>query len=86
MHLCLAKLTADLIEGVAILFAVFIVVFVSALNDWRKERQFRGLQQKVEGDHLFPIIRNGEMVQVAIAEVLVGDICQLRYGRYPCDY
>ncbi len=32
------------IEGVAILVAVIIVVFVTAFNDWSKERQFRGLQ------------------------------------------
>ena len=35
---------ADWIEGVAILLAVIIVVFVTAFNDWSKEKQFRGLQ------------------------------------------
>ena len=32
------------IEGFAILVAVIIVVFVTAFNDWSKEKQFRGLQ------------------------------------------
>ena len=32
------------IEGAAILIAVVIVVFVTAFNDWSKEKQFRGLQ------------------------------------------
>ena len=36
------------IEGAAILVAVFIVVIVTALNDWTKERQFRGLQKKLD--------------------------------------
>jgi P-type Ca2+ transporter type 2B len=35
---------ADWIEGLAILLAVVIVVFVTAFNDWTKEKQFRGLQ------------------------------------------
>lgn len=33
---------AGWIEGVAILVAVLVVVLVTALNDWTKEKQFRG--------------------------------------------
>ena len=36
--------STDWIEGFAILVAVIIVVFVTAFNDWSKEKQFRGLQ------------------------------------------
>ena len=38
------------VDGAAILSAVVIVVLVTALNDWTKERQFRGLQKKLESD------------------------------------
>lgn len=38
------------IDGAAILAAVVIVVLVTALNDWTKEKQFRGLQKKLESD------------------------------------
>ena len=38
------------IDGAAILSAVVIVVLVTAANDWTKERQFRGLQRKLESD------------------------------------
>ena len=38
------------IDGAAILSAVVIVVLVTATNDWTKERQFRGLQKKLESD------------------------------------
>lgn len=38
------------IDGVAILAAVVIVVLVTAMNDWTKEKQFRGLQKKLESD------------------------------------
>lgn len=34
---------AGWIEGVAILISVIVVVLVTALNDYTKERQFRGL-------------------------------------------
>ncbi len=45
---------ADWIEGLAILLAVVIVVFVTAFNDWTKEKQFRGLQ--VQPFSLCPIV------------------------------
>jgi len=71
---------AGWIEGVAILVAVFVVVFVTAFNDWRKEKQFRGLQSKIEHEHKFSVIRNGESLQLPVKELLVGDICQVKYG------
>ena len=73
---------AGWIEGVAILIAVFVVVFVTAFNDWRKEKQFRGLQSKIEHEHKFSVIRNGEVVQLPVSDILVGDICQVKYGKY----
>jgi P-type Ca2+ transporter type 2B len=73
---------AEWIEGIAILVAVIVVVFVTAFNDWRKERQFRGLQSKIEHEHKFATIRNGEVVQIPVSDLLVGDICQVKYGKY----
>ena len=35
-------------EGAAILLAVGLVVIVTAVNDWTKERKFRALQQRLE--------------------------------------
>lgn len=72
---------AGWIEGVAILGAVVVVVFVTAFNDWQKEKQFRGLQNKIEHEHKFSTIRNGEVVQIAVSDLLVGDICQVKYGE-----
>jgi Ca2+-transporting ATPase len=37
----------DWVEGVAICVAIFIVVIVTAINDWQKERQFVKLNKKV---------------------------------------
>jgi Ca2+ transporting ATPase len=71
---------AEWIEGIAILVAVVVVVFVTAFNDWRKERQFRGLQSKIEHEHKFATIRGGEVLQIPVSDLLVGDICQVKYG------
>jgi hypothetical protein len=42
---------AEWLEGLAILLAIFVVVIVTAFNDWSKERQFQGLQ-------VYPFLQN----------------------------
>lgn len=59
------------IDGAAILSAVVIVVLVTAINDWTKERQFRGLQKRLESDSKWV---NCESKWVKIALCVVG-IC-----------
>ncbi|CAF0973525.1 unnamed protein product [Rotaria sordida] len=68
------------IEGVAILVAVLVVVFVTAFNDWRKERQFRGLQSKIEKDQLASVVRDNHIQQIPVTELVVGDLCFIKYG------
>jgi len=68
------------IDGVAILCAVVVVVMVSAINDWQKERQFRSLQNKIDSDHTFSVLRSGELVQLPVSDLVVGDICLVKYG------
>ena len=70
---------AEFIEGFAILFAIIIVVFVTAWNDWTKEKQFRGLQDKISEEQTCSVIRNGESVEIIVAELVVGDIVQVKY-------
>ena len=61
----------------AILISVVVVVVVTAFNDYTKERQFRGLQNRIEGEQKFAVIRNGEVIQLNIGEIVVGDVCQV---------
>ncbi|XP_030040714.1 plasma membrane calcium-transporting ATPase 2 isoform X3 [Manduca sexta] len=68
------------IEGLAILISVIVVVIVTAFNDYTKERQFRGLQSRIEGEHKFAVIRSAEVKQIPISDIVVGDICQIKYG------
>ncbi|XP_026297897.1 plasma membrane calcium-transporting ATPase 2 isoform X2 [Apis mellifera] len=68
------------IEGAAIFISVILVVIVTASNDYSKEKQFRGLQSRIEGEHKFSVIRQGEVKQISVADIVVGDICQIKYG------
>uniref|UniRef100_A0A7N4NHT9 Calcium-transporting ATPase n=1 Tax=Sarcophilus harrisii TaxID=9305 RepID=A0A7N4NHT9_SARHA len=71
---------AGWIEGAAILLSVICVVLVTAFNDWSKEKQFRGLQSRIEQEQKFQVIRKGQVIQVPVAELVVGDIAQIKYG------
>ncbi|XP_006758331.1 PREDICTED: plasma membrane calcium-transporting ATPase 2 isoform X3 [Myotis davidii] len=71
---------AGWIEGAAILLSVICVVLVTAFNDWSKEKQFRGLQSRIEQEQKFTVIRAGQVVQIPVAEIVVGDIAQIKYG------
>ncbi|KAM9576765.1 plasma membrane calcium-transporting ATPase 3 isoform 1-T1 [Trichechus inunguis] len=71
---------AGWIEGAAILLSVICVVLVTAFNDWSKEKQFRGLQSRIEQEQKFTVIRNGQLLQVPVAALVVGDIAQVKYG------
>ncbi|ROT70122.1 calcium-translocating P-type ATPase, PMCA-type, partial [Penaeus vannamei] len=73
-------------RGVAILAAVIVVVFVTAFNDYSKERQFRGLQKKIENSNKFSVVRARSVVQIPVSEIVVGDVCQIKYGdMLPAD-
>lgn len=72
---------AGWIEGVAILGAVVVVVLVTAFNDYQKEKQFRGLQSKIEHEHQFSVIRGGQDKNIPVGEIVVGDIAQVKYGK-----
>ncbi|XP_039617731.1 plasma membrane calcium-transporting ATPase 1a isoform X4 [Polypterus senegalus] len=71
---------AGWIEGVAILLSVICVVLVTAFNDWSKEKQFRGLQSRIEQEQKFTVVRGGQVIQIPVADIVVGDIAQVKYG------
>uniref|UniRef100_A0A671FUC4 Calcium-transporting ATPase n=1 Tax=Rhinolophus ferrumequinum TaxID=59479 RepID=A0A671FUC4_RHIFE len=71
---------AGWIEGAAILLSVICVVLVTAFNDWSKEKQFRGLQSRIEQEQKFTVVRASQVVQIPVAEIVVGDIAQIKYG------
>ncbi|XP_063303183.1 plasma membrane calcium-transporting ATPase 1 isoform X5 [Pelobates fuscus] len=71
---------AGWIEGGAILVSVVCVVLVTAFNDWSKEKQFRGLQNRIEQEQKFTVVRGSQVIQIPVADIVVGDIAQIKYG------
>ena len=75
----------DWVEGLAIEIAVVIVVLVTGLNDYRREKQFVALNAKKE-DRQVKAIRSGKSVLISVFDVMVGDILHLESGdSIPAD-
>ncbi|CAK4679236.1 hypothetical protein LEN26_013826 [Aphanomyces euteiches] len=71
--------SAEWIEGTSILFAVLLVITVSAVNDYQKEKQFAALNA-VKDDERIKVIRNGEPCEVSKYDILVGDVVRVDLG------
>ncbi|RQM20484.1 hypothetical protein B5M09_011530 [Aphanomyces astaci] len=67
------------IEGASIIVAVLIVVFVTAINDYQKEKQFRALNA-IKEDEKIKVIRNGVPAEVSKFNLVVGDIVRVDLG------
>ena len=75
----------DWVEGLAIMVAVVIVVLVTGLNDYRREKQFSALNAKKD-DRQVKAIRSGKSTMVSIFDVMVGDVLHLESGdSVPAD-
>jgi len=61
-------------EGVAILLSVFIVVNVTAAIDYSKQIAFKRLSKNLDDSNTKNVLRNGEIVMVTDAQIVVGDI------------
>lgn len=70
----------DWIEGTAILVSVLAVVFIASISDYSRERKFRILQSSIEKDQKFSVIRDGVIMQISNSNIVVGDVCQIKYG------
>ncbi|EGD77771.1 plasma membrane calcium ATPase [Salpingoeca rosetta] len=66
-------------DGVAVFVAIIVVVAITSLNDYQKERQFRRLNE-IKNDHEVTIIRNGKKLRVSVYEVVVGDLVVVDTG------
>ena len=67
------------VEGVAIVVAIVIVVFVGAANDYQKERQFVKLNSKKD-DRVVKVKRSGKWQEISVYDILVGDVVHIEPG------
>jgi Ca2+ transporting ATPase len=78
--------STEWIDGTAILMAVFIIVMVTAFNDYQKEKQFRKLTEKSNDLLLVNVTRDNKTLPLNICELLVGDIVDVAAGiEIPSD-
>ncbi|KAF7804712.1 Calcium-transporting ATPase 12, plasma membrane-type [Senna tora] len=72
-------------EGGSIFIAVFLVVLVSALSNFRQERQFEKLSN-ISNNIKVDVVRNGRPQHISIFDILVGDVVSLKIGdQVPAD-
>ena len=75
------------IEGVSIFIAMFLMVLITSLNDWSKDKQYVKLQALAREESL-PVVRGklGQMQTVSIWDMQVGDVVILNAGdKVPAD-
>lgn len=73
------------VEGCAILAAVLVVSFVTAVNDFQKESQFRELSAANDAVDVL-VVRNNVHWQIPVDELVVGDVVCVEAGdQIPCD-
>jgi Ca2+-transporting ATPase len=69
------------LEGVAIVVAVFIVLSVTAGNDYSKDKKFKKLLL-LQTDKKVKVIRSGFKDQISSWDILVGDIIEINLGIF----
>jgi len=68
------------VEGAAILVAVFVVSFVTAWNDYKKEEQFMKLNAYSDAQNNVNVMREGKKCVINFDDIKVGDIVQVEVG------
>jgi len=62
------------------MIAVAVIVLVTAIINYTKDIQFRGLQQQLDKQSKCMVVRSGNIKQILSSDVVVGDICIIKYG------
>jgi len=61
------------------MLAVIIVSGVTSVVNYWQDREFQSLRESSE-DHEVTVIREGTPISISIFELVVGDICRIKYG------
>ncbi|CAO2044746.1 unnamed protein product [Urochloa humidicola] len=72
-------------DGTSIAFAVFLVIVVTAVSDYKQSLQFQHLNEEKQNIQV-EVIRGGRRIQVSIFDLVVGDVVALKIGdQVPAD-
>ena len=76
----------DWIEGVSLCFAISVVVTTGSLVNYKKEKQFKELNDQSGNLVEFTVKRNGTTSRILEHDLLVGDLVKIDYGNIiPAD-
>jgi Ca2+ transporting ATPase len=67
------------LDGVAILVAIIIVVLVTSINNYSKEKKFQKLNEEAQ-ERSISVLRDGEEKNISVFDLLVGDIAKVGSG------
>ena len=76
-----------LVEGVSIIIAAVILIAITSMADWIKDKRFVGLQSLIK-EETVAVIRGkfGATQSVSVWDLVVGDVVLLETGaNIPCD-
>lgn len=72
-------------DGGSIAFAVFLVITVTAISDYRQSLQFQNLNEEKRNIKV-EVVRGGRRTEVSIFDLVVGDVVPLKIGdQVPAD-
>jgi Ca2+ transporting ATPase len=68
------------LEGASILVAVVIIVSVTSINNYLKEKQFQKLNA-IASQKNMNCLRSGELINISVYDLMVGDIVEIETGE-----
>lgn len=68
------------LEGASILLAVIIIVTVTSVNNYLKEKQFQKLNALATAKNI-NVFRGGELLNISVYDLLVGDVVEIETGE-----
>ena len=69
----------EYVEGLGIFMAIFIVVMVTAVNNYSKELQFRKLSEESQERNI-TVLRDSKEKTISVFDLVVGDIAKIGIG------
>lgn len=71
-------LSSDWIEHLALFVIILLIVLAIALIEWFKQH----CTDKIQHVRKCTVIRGGQYIEIPTKEIVVGDICDISYGKF----
>lgn len=68
------------LDGISIIFAVLVVVIISSISNYTKEKKFISLENKYNNMNKTTVIRNNIQLEISSLDIVVGDLIKIKQG------